>query len=117
MKLLFSIPIFVCLFLNIHHTTAQTFVRAGSNCNTGCGGSWANAYPDLLEAINNTTSGEIWVAQGTYKPVNCNPCSESDKEILLILLILSKNLFRIQIDPYKSVIINGRCGIFADDNG
>ncbi len=32
------------------------------------GSSWANAYTDLHSATYNTTSGQIWVAQGTYLP-------------------------------------------------
>jgi hypothetical protein len=32
------------------------------------GTSWADAYTDLHSATFNTTSGEIWVAQGTYVP-------------------------------------------------
>jgi predicted outer membrane repeat protein len=41
-------------------------VPAGGN---GSGSSWANANPNLLNAINNSTAGcEIWVAKGTYLP-------------------------------------------------
>jgi parallel beta-helix repeat protein len=32
------------------------------------GSSWGNAYTDLHDALNNTSSGEIWVATGTYVP-------------------------------------------------
>lgn len=46
---------------------AQTYVNANA---TGAnnGTSWADAYTDLHSATYNTTSGEIWVAQGTYVP-------------------------------------------------
>jgi hypothetical protein len=32
------------------------------------GSSWNDAYIDLQAALNNTSSGEIWVAAGSYKP-------------------------------------------------
>lgn len=32
------------------------------------GSSWVNAYTDLHSATYNTTTGAIWVAQGTYTP-------------------------------------------------
>ncbi len=46
---------------------AQTYVNANA---TGAnnGTSWTDAYTDLHDATYNTTSGEIWVAQGTYVP-------------------------------------------------
>ncbi|MBI2280020.1 MAG: T9SS type A sorting domain-containing protein [Bacteroidetes bacterium] len=46
---------------------AQTYVNANA---TGAnnGTSWTDAYTDLHSATYNTTSGEIWVAQGTYVP-------------------------------------------------
>jgi PKD repeat protein len=34
------------------------------------GSSWGNAYIDLQDALNSTSSGEIWVAEGSYKPGN-----------------------------------------------
>ncbi len=48
---------------------AQTYVKidaAGLND----GSSWENAYNNLNDAISNTSSGEIWVATGTYRPQN-----------------------------------------------
>lgn len=32
------------------------------------GSSWTDAYTDLLVALSQTGTGEIWVAAGTYKP-------------------------------------------------
>lgn len=32
------------------------------------GSSWADAHPDLQDALSTTTSGAIWIAAGTYVP-------------------------------------------------
>ena len=63
-KTLLSI-LFIVLVASIN---AQiTYVNANA---TGAnnGTSWADAYTDLHSATFNTTSGEIWVAAGTYTP-------------------------------------------------
>jgi len=65
--------------LTIPLSRAQVFVNAAAN-GANNGTSWSDAYSDLNLALTNTTAGEIWVAAGTYKPVDCNPCSEPEKE-------------------------------------
>jgi hypothetical protein len=63
-KFLLSI-ILVAFGITIHAQTTYVNINAtGANNGT----SWADAYTDLHSATYNTTSGEIWVAQGTYKP-------------------------------------------------
>ena len=62
--------------LSFINSNAQTKVDVNA---TGAnnGSSWANAYVNLQDAINNTPSGNtIWVAAGTYKPT-LNPSSTS----------------------------------------
>jgi predicted outer membrane repeat protein len=46
---------------------AQTFVKLDA-VGTNDGSSWDNAFTDLQAAFDNSASGEIWVAAGTYTP-------------------------------------------------
>ncbi len=57
----------------------QVFVRTGA-AGAADGSSWADAYPDLATALANTSSGEIWVAAGTYRPTSCDPCTDTDRQ-------------------------------------
>ena len=60
---------------------------------TGDGSSWANASSDLQAMINaiEFTGGQVWVAQGTYKPIykisdttrDGNPTTDRNKAFLL----------------------------------
>ncbi len=47
--------------------SAQVFVNAAAG-GANDGTSWTDAYTDLGTALQNTTSGDIWVAAGTYTP-------------------------------------------------
>jgi gliding motility-associated-like protein len=61
------------LILAFNLNAQVTRVNINSPCLVGCDGStWALAYADLKDAIDNTTTGEIWVAQGTYTPDAAN---------------------------------------------
>ncbi|NJN78829.1 MAG: hypothetical protein HC803_11335 [Saprospiraceae bacterium] len=59
-----------CSLIGYGQITYVNHAATGANNGT----SWANAYTSLRLAINVTTSGEIWVAQGTYYPATvANP--------------------------------------------
>ena len=45
------------------------------------GSSWATAFTNLQDALEIADNGdEIWLAKGTYYPVECTDCRESDRE-------------------------------------
>ena len=72
---------FLLFFTAFTTLSAQVvYVDAGSPCVSGCGDSWANAYPDLKDALLETDEGEIWVAKGTYRPAECpGTCQNIDR--------------------------------------
>ncbi|MGN6264824.1 MAG: Ig-like domain-containing protein [Ginsengibacter sp.] len=61
-----NIIFILTIFLGIS-TRAQVYVK---NNATGAnnGTSWQDAYTNLDSAINHTNTGDIWVAEGIYKP-------------------------------------------------
>ena len=49
---------------------------------TGDGTSWKTAFGGLQQALATATFGsEIWVAEGTYLPVQCDYCNTMQREI------------------------------------
>jgi len=57
-----------------------TFVNINAT-GTDRGASWTDAYTDLQSALSNACATEIWIAAGTYFPVQCGgSCQEIDRE-------------------------------------
>ena len=62
------------------HLQAQVFVDQNAG-GANDGSSWTNAYRDLQTALTLTSSGQIWVADGIYKPITCNPCTDQQRQM------------------------------------
>lgn len=75
-----KISIFLFAFFFTLTLSAQTYVKqdaTGANDGT----SWNDAYTSFSDALTNTSTGEIWVANGTYKPGGMTPDSSSTFKI------------------------------------
>ncbi|MFK7935760.1 MAG: choice-of-anchor Q domain-containing protein [Saprospiraceae bacterium] len=68
---------FILLALLPAISSAQIYVKVGG---TGDGSSWQNAAGNLRNTLFSASAGsEVWIAAGTYHPVECNPCSIQDR--------------------------------------
>ncbi|MDA9317493.1 hypothetical protein N9Q19_01680, partial [Puniceicoccaceae bacterium] len=66
-------------FTAVHANTI--YVNASANAG-GNGSSWETAYNDLQDALAMTVSGrgdQVWIAQGTYYPIDINNQAEFDR--------------------------------------
>jgi len=71
-----NILLYFFVFCFFTSTNAQVFVKQDASGNND-GTSWADAYSNLNDALNNTNAGEIWIAAGTYHPENTNGIPDS----------------------------------------
>ncbi len=70
------------LLLGVNLIFAQYKVKPNGN---GNGKTWQNAA-SLQMALSMSQSGaEIWLQEGTYYPVQCNPCTETDRKISFVI--------------------------------
>ncbi len=72
--------IILLLIIGVNCLSAQIFyVKAGFS---GAGTSWGDASGDLNQVLSNALPGsQVWIASGTYFPVQCNPCIDADRDI------------------------------------
>ncbi|MCB0549084.1 MAG: gliding motility-associated C-terminal domain-containing protein [Phaeodactylibacter sp.] len=75
-----ALSLCVALLASTPALSQVIYVDENSTCSTGCGGSWAEAYPNLQDALASTDNSEIWVARGTYRPIECAPCFTTDRQ-------------------------------------
>ncbi len=68
MQRLYFQPFLLLVFLFVCNSLCgQTYVNINASGNNN-GSSWGDAYTDLSDALLNTSTGEIWIAAGTYHP-------------------------------------------------
>lgn len=65
----FSLGFCISLFLSFSLMAQTTYVKMDAT-GAGDGTTWADAFTDLQSALDATTSGEIWIAAGTYNPTD-----------------------------------------------
>lgn len=79
-----------------------TYVDARAS-GKGDGSSWQDAYTDVQSALGATQGGEIWIAQGTYRPAGPNGSRDASfvlrKGVSLIGGFAGTETARIQSDP------------------
>lgn len=64
-----ALPLICCLMLGASSAlAAQTTYVDHTATGANDGSSWAHAFMDLQDALATTIAGEIWVAQGRYRP-------------------------------------------------
>ena len=76
LKHLFNVFVLLCC---VHLLSAQVYyVKA--EC-SGSGASWVDASGDLSQILNTAAPGsQIWVATGTYFPVECAACTDIQRD-------------------------------------
>ena len=92
---------------------------------TGDGSSWLNATADLYNAIQGASSNtEIWVAQGTYLPVHCTTCTDSDRlqafpmkdGVAIVGGFIGTETLRIEASASNTTILSGDIGTAGDNS-
>ncbi|MEZ4933101.1 MAG: hypothetical protein R2788_13395, partial [Saprospiraceae bacterium] len=63
-----TITLFCLLFSGFANAQIHYVNQNSTGANNGS--SWQDAWTNLQTALQNTSSGEIWVAEGTYKPTD-----------------------------------------------
>lgn len=77
-KLLFFVAFMAITQIGYSQIYHVNQAALGSNDGT----NWTNAFTNLQSALAIATAGtEIWVAQGTYYPTTCTPCTVADRNI------------------------------------
>jgi hypothetical protein len=80
-----SISLILIFLFSVSKLKSQQIVFVKPN-GTGNGSSWAQATGNLKLVLESATSGtEIWVAQGTYKPVSCSTCTPANRSEHFVL--------------------------------
>ncbi len=82
-KILILLPSII--FLSLPKSILAQIIYVKQN-GTGDGTSWQRPIGTLTNALGKVKSGgQIWVAQGTYTPTTCAPCTQNDRKISFII--------------------------------
>jgi hypothetical protein len=69
------------------------------------GMSWTDAYTDLEVALNATTTGEIWIAEGTYVPSSASSSFVLRSDVAIYGGFAGTETLREQRDPAAHVTV------------